>query len=133
MKNMTPPRRDYGYSMLMQAIEDKVVCEFTTKRSRNIRGVPLSYDESFAKLIILETQNGRVVTEILRGDISSITCPAEVIRKLAELNHAVESLELQQNMARGLRNAHDAGYQEGYHDPASKRIMVSAWQRPIVV
>ncbi len=80
---MTTARDDYGSQLLRGAIKLRASCEFQTRRSRMIRGIPVFYDDTMAKVYIEEITGGKKsITEILRGDIGHITYPAEVLEQV---------------------------------------------------
>jgi hypothetical protein len=57
-------REDYGVQLLKAAIKLQSPCDFRTRRARMIRGVPVHFDESTAKLYIKEIYGGEeIVTE----------------------------------------------------------------------
>ena len=78
-----PPRTDTGYHLLKEAITQKVPCDFVSRRGRTIRGIPIEFDDTTAKLYVRERLGDKdSVTEILRGDISAITYPESVLKEL---------------------------------------------------
>lgn len=99
-------RVDYGLMLLRKAVELKAACEFATRRSRVIKGVPVALEENTMKIYILESYgSGFSTTEVLRGDIASITYPQEVIEKVTKFK---VTNELKQRVAEGLKQAQQA-------------------------